>query len=179
MIPTSVFLSAPKTFLRRQEAFLQSVERLLTEHDLSPVTLGRSDYDLNAPLEAIRRLMVSSCGLICIGFRRTYIERGADRPTSDKGESESSRDGTWLTSSYSQIEPAMAYQIGLPILLWREAGVMDEGVFDRGAMGLSMPVFDLDDPPDLSTARWRQPLREWVDLVRAVFRHRGAPPRQW
>lgn len=179
MTRIQVFVSSPKTYLIRQERFLQEIEDLLNSHDLRPTTLGRSDYDMDAPLEAIRRLMASSCGLICVAFRRTFIEHGKDRPTSDKGEKERSRDGTWLTSSYSQIEPAMAYQIGLPVLLWREAGVVDDGVFDRGAVGLSMPVFDLDNPPNLNDPEWRQPLREWIDLVRSVHRRRGTPPRLW
>lgn len=174
-----VFVSSPKSYLNRQECFLQEIENLLKSHDLRPMTLGRSDYDMDAPLEAIRRLMAGSCGLICIAFRRTFIARGKDRPASDKGETERLRDNTWLTSSYSQIEPAMAYQIGLPVLLWREKGVADEGVFDRGAVGLSMPVFDLDRPPNLDDSEWRQPLREWIDVVRLVHRKRGAPPRLW
>lgn len=174
-----VFVSAPKSFLKRQELFLVSVENALATHDLRPSTLGRSEYDLSAPLEAIRRLMLGSCGLICIAFRRTYIENGIERPQSDNGEREISKNDIWLTSPYCQIEPAMAYQIGLPILLWRETGVVMDGVFDRGALGLSMPSFDLDAPPDLNSDQWQQPLREWIDLVRQVYRNRGSPPRQW
>lgn len=174
-----VFVSAPKSYLIRQEKFLNEIELLLGSHDLRPTTLGRSDYDMDAPLEAIRRLMASSCGLICVAFRRTFIEHGRDRPSSDKNEKEQSKDGAWLTSSYSQIEPAMAYQIGLPILLWREEGVVADGIFDRGSVGLSMPVFDLDAPPNLSHSEWGQPLREWIDRVRSVYRKRGTPPRLW
>ncbi len=174
-----VFVSAPKSFLKRQENFLKVVERALTANDLRPSTLGRSEYDLSAPLEAIRRLMNGSCGLICLGFRRTYIEKGVDRPKSDTGETETTKNDSWLTSPYCHIEPAMAYQIGIPVLLWREAGVADDGVFDRGAAGLSMPQFDLEKPPNLKTDRWGQPLREWIDQVREVYRNRGSPPRQW
>lgn len=174
-----VFVSAPKSFLKRQEDFVEAVEKALTKSDLRPSTLGRSEYDLSAPLEAIRRLMNGSCGLICLGFRRTYIEKGVDRPKSDTGEIEIAKDDTWLTSPYCHIEPAMAYQIGIPVLLWREAGVIDDGVFDRGAAGLSMPHFDLEKPPNLETDKWRQPLREWIDQVRNVYRNRGLPPRQW
>jgi len=174
-----VFVSAPKSFLRRQEAFLGQVEEHLRSKDLEPITLGRSDYDMSAPLEAIRRLMNGCCGLMCIGFRRTYILQGVDRPRSDLGEKEVSRSHVWLTSPYSQIEPAMAYQIGLPILLWREQGVLAEGLFDRGALDLDMPEFDLDKPPVLTERQWYQPLDQWIDRVRSVHRNRGIPPRLW
>jgi hypothetical protein len=174
-----IFLSAPKSFLHRQEKFIVAVEESLREHDLHPQTLGRSDYDLSAPLEAIRRLMNGSCGLICIGLGKSKVEVGTDRPESDRGESARSLDSTWQTSAYCQIEPAMAYQIGIPILVWREAGVVADGIFDRGAAGLSMPHFDLDTPPDLTVDQWRQPLRAWIDQVRKVYHNRGSPPRQW
>ncbi len=174
-----VFVSAPKSFLKRQEDFLSKVEDELRRHDLRPSTLGRSDYDMTAPLDAIRRLMNGSCGLLCLAFRRTLIEDGTDRPASDTGEQQTSRNQTWLTSPFCQIEPAMAYQIGLPILLWRESGVAADGVFDRGALGLSMPEFNLDSPPELTDPNWSQPLREWIDLVRAVYRRRGSPVRLW
>jgi hypothetical protein len=178
MVKYPVFLSCPKPFMKSQEEFLVSVEEQLRANDLEPRTLGRSDYDMDAPLEGIRRLMVGCCGLIALTFRRTFIEKGTERLGSDNGGSEVSRDGSWLTSPYCHIEPAMAFQIGLPLLLWRESGVLADGALDRGAMGASMPEFDLTgSTPDLDHASWRQPFRIWMSRVEAVYRNRGAPPR--
>jgi hypothetical protein len=178
MVKYPVFLSCPKPFLRVQEEFLGKVEDKLRGNDLDPRTLGRSDYDMDAPLEGIRRLMVGCCGLIALTFRRTYIEKGTERPASDIGGSAESRDGCWLTSPYCHIEPAMAFQLGLPLLLWREQGVLADGILDRGAIGISMPEFDLTGGvPDLDHGSWRQPFRGWVSRVEAVYRNRGAPPR--
>lgn len=175
-----IFLSAPKPFLSKQSEFLELVEAKLVDMGLEPRTLGRSDYDMSAPLEAIRRLMGTSCGLMAIAFRRTFIERGSVRPKSDIREIETSVDGTWLTSSYCQIEPAMAYQIGLPLLLWTEQGVLAEGVLDRGAIGLSMPQFDLAGAlPSLDEREWTDPLKRWGHRVESVHMARGEPPRLW
>lgn len=174
-----VFVSTPKSFLSVQEDFIVAVERHLDGCGLQPITLGRSEYDMSAPLEAIRRLMNGCCGLVCIGLRRTYISKGIDRPDSDMEEEQQSRDGTWLSSPYCQIESAMAYQIGLPILLWRERGVVADGIFDRGALGLSMPEFDLSKPPSLTEPCWSQPLAQWIDRVRAVHQNRGSAPKLW
>ncbi|MDZ5646903.1 hypothetical protein [Nitrospirillum sp. BR 11828] len=174
-----VFFSCPKPFLVNQENFLSSIERKLRENDLEPRTLGRTDYDMDAPLEGIRRLMYGCCGLITIALRRTYIEKGQDKPSPNIPDSfEITRDGCWLTSSYCQIEPAMAFQQGLPILLWREKGVLADGILDRGALGISMPEFDLSqNPPNLELDCWKQPLSEWISRVRLVYRNRGTPPR--
>lgn len=174
-----VFISTPKSYLKRQEAFLLSIEELLQSNELRPMTLGRTEYSIDAPLEAIRRLMAGSFGLLALAFRRTLITKGTDRPDSDRGEQENDRSGSWLSSPYCQIEPAMAYQIGLPILIWREKGVIADGLLDRGAAGLSMPEFDLDNPPDLKCQEWRQPLHDWIDRVRSTHRHSGKPPQLW
>ncbi|WP_237748721.1 hypothetical protein [Streptococcus mutans] len=48
-----------------------------------PRTLGITDYDMNAPLTAIRRLMIESNGIITIAFRRNLIRDGISKPDSD------------------------------------------------------------------------------------------------
>ena len=175
-----IFLSTPKCHLAAQEAFLAKVEEALKLAGLEPRPLGRSDYDMDAPLTAIRRLMMTSCGILTLAFRRTYIEAGVDRPKADLGELEARRDGTWLTSPYCQIEPAMAFQIGLPALIWRETGVAADGLLDRGAMGLSMPEFDISKPDEyLQSDEWSQPFRSWVARVHGVYERRGTPPALW
>lgn len=174
-----VFVSCPKAYLKRQEAFLVKVEKALTEACLRPMTLGRSEYSIDAPLEAIRRLMTGSYGLIALAFRRSLVDKRVDRPQSDLGEAEVTQSETWLSSPYCQIEPAMAYQLGIPILVWREDGVVPEGLLDRGAVGLSMPAFNLDNPPSLADQRWKQPFQEWIDRVRSAHRKIGAAPQLW
>lgn len=71
----SVFLSYPKPCFGRQQTFVEQVYRCLSDRGFSPRTLGVTDYDMDAPLTAIRRLMLESNGLLTIAFRRTYIER--------------------------------------------------------------------------------------------------------
>lgn len=171
-----IFLSTPKCHLQSQEQFLIAVSDALRAEGFAPRTLGRTDYDVDAPLAAIRRLMFGCCGTLTLAFRKTYIEKGTDRPHSDRGEAATSRDGKWLTSPYCHIEPAMAYQLGLPVLVWREEGVLDEGLLDRGALGLAMPEFNVDDPAKhLSSDAWLQPFRVWVARVRTVHQKRGMP----
>ena len=77
---------------------------------------------MDAPLTAIRRLMLESNGLVTIAFRRSLIKQGTGKPISDIGEEEYDLSNKWLTSPYCQIEPAMAFQLGLPVLILRERG---------------------------------------------------------
>ena len=65
---------------------------------------------------------------IAIAFRRSLIVKGTGKPDSDIGENAYDLTNQWLTSPYCQIEPAMAFQLGLPVLIIREKGVVEEGI---------------------------------------------------
>lgn len=55
-----MFLSYPQPHLKKQKEFIEQVKNQLSLSDLEPRTLGVSDYDYDAPLTAIRRLMLES-----------------------------------------------------------------------------------------------------------------------
>lgn len=57
--------------------------------------------------------MLESNGLVTIAFRRSLIKQGTGKPISDIGEEEYDLSNKWLTSPYCQIEPAMAFPIGI------------------------------------------------------------------
>jgi len=175
-----VFLSYPKPYLSRQEEFVKRITNYLSERGLEPMTLGVSDYDMDAPLSGIRRLLMSSNGLIAIAFRRSYIKEGLCKPNSDVGQEHDISD-TWLTSPFCQIEPAMAFQMGLPILILREKGVIADGVLEKGVLGIYMPEFDLDCDLDdyFKSAEWNQIIRKWEGLVRTVDDLKGRPPKRY
>ena len=175
----SIFLSYPKPCFGSQQKFVSLVEEYLKERDLVPRTLGVNEYDMDAPLKAIRRLMLESNGLITIAFRRTFVEQGTTRFRTDITTLEPKPiNGLWLTTPWAHIEPAMAYQIGLPILILREKGVMDDGILEKGIVGVYMPEFDLDNSLDAytSSGEWKGLIGKWEGFVRSVVDRKGNPP---
>jgi hypothetical protein len=176
----SVFLSYPKPCFGHQKQFMARLSAYLEDRGFGPRTLGVTDYDMDAPLVAIRRLMLESNGLITVAFRRTFIEKGTARLRTDVAEmKEESIDGTWLTTPWAHIEPAMAYQLGLPVLILRERGVLADGILERGVVGLYLPEFDLAQSADdyFNSAEWKGVIGKWEGYVRAVVAHKGAPPQ--
>jgi hypothetical protein len=166
--------------MSEQQQFIDRVSEYLDSRGFAARTLGVTDYDMDAPLKAIRRLMLESNGLITVAFRRTYIEKGetnhrtnmtslATYPLSDQ----------WLTSPWAHIEPAMAYQIGLPILILRERGVIEEGLLQKGVVGIYMPVFDVDGSLDqyFVSPEWNDLIWRWEGQVRSVVERKGSPPQ--
>jgi hypothetical protein len=135
---------------------------------------------MDAPLKAVRRLMLESNGLITIALARTFIEKGTGNYRTDVDKmTEYALDGKYLTSPWAHIEAAMAYQLGLPILIFRQAGVIADGLLEKGVAGTYMPEFNLDMPLDdyFAGGEWAGVISKWEGYVRAVVENKGNPPR--
>lgn len=164
---TSIFLSYPRPYLKVQQDFIDKITDYLTSRGLNHITLGVTNYDMDAPLVGIRRLMEKSNGLLAIALRRGYIVEGKTKPDSNLGQASVDLSKQWITSPYCQIEPAMAFQLGLLILILKERGVIADGVLEKGVTGTYLPEFDLDRPFDeyLNSEEWKQLIGEWVRRV--------------
>jgi hypothetical protein len=174
-----VFLSYPRPFNKNQEDFINAISAYLLSRGLEPRTLGVTDYDTEEPLTAIRRLLMESNGLLTIAFRRALIEKGIGKPNSDIGAKEYGLDGQWVTSAYCHIEPAMAFQIGLPVMILRESGVIPDGLLEKGVIGTYLPEFDLEKSvvSYLDSYEWKQIIGKWEGYVRKVVENKGQPPK--
>lgn len=175
----SVFFSYPKPYVDKQQVFIERLTNYLNGHGFEPRTLGVTDYDMDAPLTAIRRLMLESNGLLAVAFRRSYISNGTMKHNSNIGQKETDLSGSWLSSPYCQIEPAMAFQLGLPVLIFRETGVLEDGILEKGVLGIYMPEFDLNKPIDsyFQSDEFLQMIGKWEGYVRKVVEKKGTPPR--
>lgn len=174
-----VFLSRPTPHLKAQVSFLDEITAELDARGLQPLSLGPgSTYDYDAPLVGIRRILAHCCGLVSVAFRRVHATSAIRHPGADlAGRAEEGPHELWFTSPYCQIEPAMAFQLGLPILILREHGVLAEGLLEKGVTGLYMPEFRLDDASSfVAGEECRRLLDQWGAYVRTVHRRRGDPP---
>lgn len=77
-----------------------------------------------------------------------------------------------MTSPYSHIEPAMAFQLGLPILIFRENNVLDDGILEKGVLWIYMPVFNLENNIDeyLTSQEFIQLLDQWSLKVHEQYK---------
>ena len=169
-----VFLSYSTPYSKEQEGFIETLKQTLETHCLYPRTLGVTDYDLEEPLVAVRRMMLECNGLITIAFRRFEIQAG----TEHKKGAGKTLNGQYFTSPWCHIEPAMAYQLGLPILVFREKGVTANGILEKGVAGVYLPEFDLEDKNSyFDRDEAKEILGVWEGYVRAFNRAKGRPPR--
>ncbi|PFV91470.1 hypothetical protein COL21_21765 [Bacillus thuringiensis] len=160
-----VFLSTVNTLNQLQQQFLDRLILEIEQALLFPRTIPRSDQYPEPPLTSIRRMILSSYGLVAINFQRFFVQGirtnvGAFRPT----------DPFWEGTPFSQIEPSMGYQYGLPLLLIRETGTDDNrGIWQLG----NAPFLILDWNSEtqsidsfFNSVSWRQFFANWVGHVR-------------
>ena len=166
-IPTPIFFSYAKPFNAKQELFISNLNKHLITNDFTPRTLGVTDYSITAPLVKIKNMMSECYGLLSIAFRRVYVENGTGKPGCKlANQEEYPISKKWITSPYCQIEPSMAFQIDMPILIFRETGVIADGILENGVVGAYMPEFDLDSIDKyFSSLQWKQIFDEWKKLV--------------
>jgi hypothetical protein len=176
----TVFLSYATPFNALQTEFLARVIDETRQNLLFPRTLGRSDQNTETPLTAIRRMVLSSFGLIAVAFRRAFVPEAISRPGSPR---EQTFTNFWLTSPYLQIEPSMAYQQGLPIALFVENGVSMNNVFggilELGATPFTIITFSLNSEQDITdffnSVFWEETFLDWVGNVRSCYKLRTQP----
>lgn len=66
-----VFLSYSSPYTEKQRTFIKEVKIHLQNRGLEPRTLGTTDYDLDKPLTAIRRLMLNQMACLQLHLNAT------------------------------------------------------------------------------------------------------------
>lgn len=128
-MPLDVFLSVGRTSTPEQQVFVDAIVDFLAANDLSARTVGRTDFPRHKPLQHIAAVMQSCSGTIVVAFERLHIADGLELrghatplPVSDVN----------LPTVWNQIEAAMAYMLGQPLLAIVESGLRDEGLLEQG-----------------------------------------------
>jgi hypothetical protein len=170
-----IFLSTTNTVNGLQGQFLDRFVAEIEGALLFPRTLPVSEQYPENILTNIRRLVFSSYGLLAINFRRFFVEilqsNVGQPPTTTP---------FWEGSTFSQIEPAMAFQFGIPILLVREKGTdVSNGIWAGGITPLNIFIdWDSDNQSVddfFNSIQWREVFANWSAEVRGNYLLRTEP----
>lgn len=174
-----VFFSHPNiNFLNQTQK--NFINRLIIEIEnalLFPRTLPETEQYPETVITNARRLIYSSYGLIAAALATQRVRvlefSSGDNPPQQP---------VWQTGPFLQIEPAMAYQYGLPMLLIREKKVEPSGVFAPGNTPfLSFLEWDSTKPIDdfFDSIQWKEVFQNWVAHVRNGYYIQTNPPFQY
>ncbi|NKI70235.1 hypothetical protein GN109_12480 [Collimonas pratensis] len=151
-----IFVSVGATATDQQEAFVRAVESRLRSEGLVPLTVGRTKFSSDAPLKTITELLDSCVGTVIIALERSYFPAGIERRGGDK---ERQVMDVKLATPWNQIEAAMAYSRGLPLLVIVEQGLKMEGLLEAANGWYVQSV--RPDPDALTTPEFNGILSSW------------------
>lgn len=156
----NVFVSRPTTIEPAYEKAYATFGKYLAAKRIAMRRLGGGDYSRKAPLKAVFELIDECCGAIILGypqFSMTHEARKSTRYTNH-----------WnivFPTPWNQIEGALAYRAGTPVLVIAHPGV-EGGVFDHGTTGEGVIHLDLSDAKWFQSAEFKQPFKQWLDDVK-------------
>jgi hypothetical protein len=120
-----VFLSVGSTYNELQEEFIKAFEVFLSQNGCERLTVGRGHYTSKQPVVEARNLMQTADGVVVIAFTRQIIEKAINEPG---GLKENFINNRKLPTIWNQLEAAMAFGLGLPLLLIIEDGLYQEAM---------------------------------------------------
>ncbi|WP_186076894.1 hypothetical protein [Burkholderia gladioli] len=124
-----VFVSVGATATVQQETFVRAVEGRLRAEGLIPYTVGRNTFGSDSPLKTVVDLMNECSGTVVIALERKYFPSGLEKRG---GSQEVPITNVILPTPWNQIEAAMAYSRGHPLLVIVERGIRAEGLLEPG-----------------------------------------------
>jgi hypothetical protein len=127
---TDVYLSVGRGYTDAYRSFVEEFDRHLKAVGLTPQTVGRNYYKNQEPLEAIADCMRECRGAVVLAFERVRIAEGVEMPGG--GANEITLRGASVPTVWNQIEAAMAYTLGLPLLVVVQEGLRPEGLLQHG-----------------------------------------------
>jgi hypothetical protein len=164
-----IFLSTTTHLNDNQQRFLNRLILEIENALLFPRTLPLSESYPESILTDIRRLVSSSYGMLAVNLRRFKIEtvdiNAGSLPPSTP---------VWVGSVYSQVEPSMAFQFGLPLLLVREEDTdANNGIWAGGIAPLNLFIVWHSETQTVDqffdTPEWRSAFANWSAQVRNAF----------
>ena len=170
-----IFLSHPSRLNPTQQQFVETIIKEVRKALLFPRTLPISEQYPETPLTNIRRMMLSSYGFIALNLR----QRQVNVIQNNLGEQQDLT--TWEGSPFAQIEPSMAFQYGLPILLVRESGVEQNGIWSFGIGPFLIVEWNPSESLEsfFTSNAWLEIFQNWTSQVRNGFYLQTQPPFQY
>lgn len=155
--PPKVFLSAGRTETPEQEQFVTAVIQSLQEEGFEVV---RALWSSEQPLKPIWRKMRESAGTVVLAFERFH----SDVAIEFRGSRQERRlQDVAVPTVWNQIEAAMAYTLGHPLLVIVQEGLREEGLLEGRYdwYVLRVPL----DPAALSQREFRGVFNDWKGRV--------------
>lgn len=155
-----VYISIGSAASPAQTQAAETIFRSLETAGLSPRQMEKNEWTAEQPLRGIKRVIEQCDGVVVIAFWRYQFPSGTER---QKGGDEKQLVDVRITTVWNQIEAAMGYVRGLPLLVIAEQGLLEDGLLE-GRYDWKVYWTDFS-PEDLRSDRFIGYLESWKQLV--------------
>jgi hypothetical protein len=122
-----VYISIGSAATPTQKRAADTIFRSLQTAGLSPRQMERNEWTAEQPLRGIKRVIEQCHGVVVIAFSRYQFPSGTER---QKDGGEKPLTDVRITTVWNQIEAAMGYTRGLPLLVVAELGLLADGLLE-------------------------------------------------
>lgn len=165
MIP--VYISHPTPHTVRQNNFIHDLKDFFLKHDIMCDNIYVSDNSIL--LQSIRERMKQCFGIVIIAYERKHIDAGMNKRGADMPGVASQRIADVSeTTPFTHIEMAMAFAYGLPVIVFKENGLLADGVLDESYREIDKLGFNLDDLSFFDELPQSEAVRSFMEKVRAT-----------
>jgi hypothetical protein len=123
---TSVFISAGTPADDAQKEFRDAVVNAINLAGFTPRLMEPRDWDYKNPLRGMRRVMDECHGAVVVAYARYEVEAGKEL----RREGQRPLESVAFPTAWNQIEAAMAFEKGLPLLVVAENRLRREALLD-------------------------------------------------
>jgi hypothetical protein len=156
-----VFVSAGTPGNESQRVFRDAVVRSIDQAGLVPRLMTERDWDYKNPLRGLRRAMSDCSGAIVVAYARYHFPNGEEF----RVDGVRSLTDVMFPTAWNQIEAAMAYERGLPLLVVAQSGLRADAVFEDTHD--IRPFWTGLNPDVCNSDGFMGYLRSWKDDVQA------------
>ena len=156
------YLSVGTPHQEKQAQFLDFLRNYFRLKGVQLETVGSTSYSSRKPLIPIKQKLESVSGCVVLATERFTTIDGFYRKDSPKEERVPQ---VFLTTAWTHIEAAMAYQLDLPLLILREKKVRSEGMIDPGAHEWNVYEIDINDHEAISNGLLKPIIDGWIEEV--------------
>jgi hypothetical protein len=171
LMEKKIFVSVGKDGSSAQEAFVEAIEARLIAEGFFPCTVGRNTWTAGKPLEKVMELMGECVGAVVIALERTYFPAGVERRGAAR---ETQLQNIRMPTPFNQVEAALAYAHGRPLLVICEEGLREEALLERNNDWCVQRI--APNAASLSTKEFNGVLAAWKDdVVKKKGRRKNLP----
>jgi hypothetical protein len=170
-----VFVSSPTKLSPEQDDVRSTILGILDDEGLAPRTLGLSDSSGGAvPLAQICVIANHCVGGVILGFEQMHVTAGTlkRRARNDQYVDVSKRVEHPLRfpTAWNQIETAILFALGKPLLIMCDDGI-DDGVFFSGAAGKRIYTLPANGQEMTDQEQgFRQVIKDWRSDVAKTYK---------